>query len=156
MDNKKLFFFYFASFFIILPFLVPGCSFPRIVFLDDKLTPEEHIALGVAYEQKGQFENAIKAYHYASKRTNAAYFYLGNAYLQKNDLDKAEKYYRKAINYYPEHADAYNNLAWLYYLKRQNLAEAESLANRAIELNPDKKAVYLDTLEKIRELKLTQ
>jgi tetratricopeptide (TPR) repeat protein len=153
MDNKKLLWFYPASFFIILLILVYGCSFPRIIFLDDKLSPEEHIALGVAYEQKGQLEYAIKEYESASGKTPAAYFYLGNAYFQKNDLETAEKYYRKTIKHNPDHADAHNNLAWLYYIKRQNLAEAESLANRAIELTPDKKAVYLDTLEKIRGLR---
>ena len=50
-------------------------------------------------------------------------------------------------------ADAYNNLAWLYYTKKENLDEAESLAAKAIELNPEKRDVYQDTLDKIRESK---
>jgi len=52
-----------------------------------------------------------------------------------------------------QNADACNNLAWLYYTKRENLDEAESLAMKAMELNPSKENIYGDTLEKIRELK---
>ncbi|MBW1796046.1 MAG: tetratricopeptide repeat protein [Deltaproteobacteria bacterium] len=50
-------------------------------------------------------------------------------------------------------ADAYNNLAWLYYVKGKNLDEAERLAQKALELNPSKKNIYSDTLEKIRGVK---
>ncbi|MHC4694342.1 MAG: tetratricopeptide repeat protein, partial [Planctomycetota bacterium] len=72
---------------------------------------------------------------------------------QKEILDEAEKYYRLAIENEILNADAHNNLAWLYYVKKQNLDEAESLALKAIELNPSKSNIYRDTLEKIREFK---
>jgi len=36
---------------ILLAILLSGCALPRIIFLDDPLTPEEHINLGVAYEK---------------------------------------------------------------------------------------------------------
>ncbi len=147
--NKNPCRFYHTIALITFCLLISGCSFPRIIFLDDKLAPDEHIALGVAYEQKGQFEDAIKLYESASRKNPLAYFYLGNAYFQKNDLESAEKYYKKSIRNNPSHADTYNNLAWLYYVKRENLDEAESLAKKALELNPEKKEVYLDTLEKI-------
>jgi len=75
---------------------------------------------------------------------------MGNIYFQKNELDEAERYYRKAIKKDSKNADAYNNLAWLYYTKKENLDEAEVLALKAIELNPLKKETYQDTLEKIR------
>jgi len=133
--------------------LVYGCSFPRIVILKDPLTPEEHINLGVAYEKKGELDNAIKEYELAAKKLPLAYFYLGNVYFQKNEWDEAEKYYRKALKKDPRNSDAHNNLAWLYYLARKNLEEAEKLALEAIELNPSKEHTYRDTLEKIRELK---
>ncbi len=153
MNDKMLFRVYITAVLIGCCLLISGCAFPRIIFLDDKLLPEEHIALGVAYEQKGQFEYAIKEYESAAKKTSSAYFYLGNAYFRNNNFDRAEKYYRKSIKAQPEHADSYNNLAWLYYIKRENLTEAESLAEKAIEFNPGKKAVYSDTLEKIRGLR---
>ncbi len=133
--------------------LIFGCAFPRIIVLEDPLTPEEHLNLGVAYEEKAEFEHAIKEYKLAAKKLPIGYLYLGNAYFQKNDLDAAERYYRKAIKKASDNADAYNNLAWLYYTKDENLDEAEALALKAMELNPQKTHIYRDTLEKIRERK---
>jgi len=152
MENKRLK--VHISVILIIHFLlISGCSFPRIIILDDALTPEEDIALGVAYEKEGNFDDAIKKYRSAAKKNPVAYFYLGNAYFHKNDLDNAEKYYKKTIKEKPGYADAYNNLAWLYYVKRVNLEKAESLAEEALRLNPEKAEVYLDTLEKIRAIK---
>lgn len=134
--------------------LTAGCTFPRIIVLEDPLTPEEHLNLGVAYEKKGEFENAIKEYKLAAKKLPVAYLYLGNVHFQKDELDEAEKYYRKSIKKEPDNADAYNNLAWLYYTRGENLDEAEILALKAIELNSLKIHIYRDTLEKIRKLKM--
>jgi tetratricopeptide (TPR) repeat protein len=121
--------------------------------LKDPLTPEEHLNLGVAYEKKGELDHAIKEYRLASKKLPIAYLYLGNVHFQKNEFQKAETYYKKAIKKEPNNADAHNNLAWLYYTRLENLEEAERLALKAIELNPAKEAIYRDTLEKIRELR---
>ncbi|HCZ11418.1 MAG TPA: hypothetical protein DHV16_04000 [Nitrospiraceae bacterium] len=131
---------------------VTSCSFPRIVILDDPLTPEEHINLGIAYEKKGEIDNAVEEFKKASKNLPLAYLYLGNAYMQKGDLGEAESYYKKAIKKRPDLADAYNNLAWLYHTKKENPEEAENLVLKALELNPSNEN-YKDTLNKIRELK---
>lgn len=130
-----------------------ACSLPRIIVLDDPLSPEEHLNLGVTYEKKGELDNALEEYKVASKKLPIAYLYTGNIYFQKNEFAEAESYYKKAINKDPDNADAYNNLAWLYYTEGAKLDEAERLALKAIELNPAKKNVYQDTLEKIRALK---
>jgi tetratricopeptide (TPR) repeat protein len=119
----------------------------------DPLTPEEHLNLGVAYEKKGELDLAIREYESAAKKLPMAYFYLGNAYFLKNKFEIAGNYYKKAIAKDSQNADAYNNLAWLYYIKRENLDEAEKLALRALELNPQKESLYQDTLDRIRELK---
>lgn len=130
-----------------------GCGFPRIIILDDPLSPEEHINLGVAYEKQGELDNALKEYKKASEKIPLAYLYMGNIYLQKNEHENAEASYKKAIRKDSQNADARNNLAWLYYLTKENLDEAENLALEAIALNPAKKDVYHDTLDKIREIK---
>jgi tetratricopeptide (TPR) repeat protein len=130
-----------------------GCAMPRFTILSDPLSPEEHLELGIAYEKKGEFDNAIKEYEVAAKKRPVAYLYLGNAHFQKNELDKAERYYKKAIKKERQNADAHNNLAWLYYVQGKNLDKAESLVLRAMHLNPSKIDTYKDTLEKIRELK---
>ena len=139
--------------FIALITLLTACSLPRIVVLDDPLSPEEHLNLGVTYEKNDELGNALKEYETASKKLPEACLYAGNVYFRKKDFEKAELSYRKAIRKKPEIADAYNNLAWLYYVKRENLEEAENLARKAMSLNTAKASVYQDTLEKIQELK---
>jgi tetratricopeptide (TPR) repeat protein len=142
---------YFSLFLLILAFF--GCSIPKIIVMEDPLTPEEHLKLGVAYEQKGEYDLAIREYESASKFITISYFYLGNAYFQKSEYNKAEASYRKAIRNDPGLADAYNNLAWLLYSQNKDLDEARSLALKAISLNPEGKAPYLDTLKRIEDCK---
>jgi tetratricopeptide (TPR) repeat protein len=149
MKKKALILF----FFICSLLSAPGCSFPRLIVLRDPLTPEEHLNLGVTYEQQGDFDNAIREYRRAAKNLPRANLYLGNAHFQKREWKEAEDFYRKAIEAEPNNADAHNNLAWLYYTRKEKLDQAERLAQKAMELNPAKRDVYRDTLEKIRELK---
>jgi tetratricopeptide (TPR) repeat protein len=153
--NRQALWSFFIPIFISL-LLLSGCSSFKIIVLKDPLTPEERLNLGVAYERKGEFDHAIEQYRLASKKIPIAYLYLGNVHFQKNEFSRAEKYYKKAIKKEPENADAYNNLAWLYYTQRQHLEEGERLALKALELNPAKQDIYKDTLEKIRELRRLQ
>lgn len=145
--NKKLFLLSLQALWAF--FCLGGCSLPQIIILKDPLTPEEHLNLGVIYEKEGQWEAALKEYKQAAYKLPLAYLYMGNVYLQRNELEAAEFYYQKALHQIPHNADAANNLAWLYYLKRENLDQAEELARLAIKLNPAKKIIYQDTLEKI-------
>jgi tetratricopeptide (TPR) repeat protein len=136
---------------ILLLLTISGCAVPRIVILDDPLTPEEHINLGVAYEKQNNFDAAINEYKLAAGKLPIGYLYLGNAHFSKGDSEKAEIYYKKMISKVPTNADAYNNLAWLYYTQKKNLETAEELVLKAMELNPVQKEHYGDTLEKIRQ-----
>ena len=138
---------------LLVLLLATGCRMPHIVVLDDSLTPEEHLNLGVSYENDGELDAAMKEYRTAAKSIPAAYLYMGNVSFKKGEYAEAEGYYREAIEKDPGGADAYNNLAWLFYLQGRNLEEAEGLALRAAELNPAKAELYLDTLEKIRAIK---
>ena len=148
---------YIAKLLLILVFsltiLSSGCFFPKIIVLKDPLTPEEHLNLGVAYERRGEFDQAIREYQAAAKKLPIAFLYLGNAYFLKNDWDQAEIYFKKAIEKDAKNAAAHNNLAWLYYQKGKNLEQAEALAQKALELDPSKSSIYRDTLEKVREKK---
>jgi tetratricopeptide (TPR) repeat protein len=122
----------------------------------DPLTPEEHINLGVAYEKKGELDNALREYKKAVRKLPLAYFYMGNIHFQKKEFNKAERSYKKSIKKNPQHADSYNNLAWLYYSTQRNLEEAEELARTAKALDPEKSHLYEDTLRKIIDLKKSQ
>ncbi len=130
-----------------------SCAFPRIMILKDPLTPQEHLNLGVAYEQQGELDAALQEYKQAAKKIAGAYLYIGNVHFQKKEWDEAERNYRKAIRQEPGNADAANNLAWLYYTKKENLDRAETLARQALELNPANGEIYRDTLEKILQAK---
>lgn len=138
---------------LLIPFW--GCSLPQIYILTDPLTPEEHLNLGVSYEKKGELDNALKEYLLASKKLPLATLYLGNIHFLKEEWVEAEKYYKEAIQQDHRNADAYNNLAWLYYTRSENLPEAEGLALKAMELDPSKDRFYRDTLEKIRRKRAT-
>jgi len=129
---------------------------PQIAVLHDPLTPEEHLQLGLNYEKKGLIEEAIKHYEDASKSDARGFLFLGNLYLNQKKYDTAEDYYKKAIQKNEKLADAYNNLAWLYFIKGEKLVDAEDLVKKAIEIeknNPEKVKIYEDTLEKIKKLK---
>jgi tetratricopeptide (TPR) repeat protein len=152
-EGKKAVIIPFALFYFCAATLLSACSVPRIIIITDPLTPEEHLNLGVAYERRGEFEQAIREYQLAAKKLPIALLHLGNAHFLKNQWKEAEVYYRKAIEKNPKNADAYNNLAWLYYTRGENLEEAEALAQKALELDPSKNSTYEDTLEKVREKK---
>ena len=150
--NRKVLLFLISA----LTILIWGCSLPKIIILKDPLTPEEHLNLGVAYERKGEFDEAIREYQAAAKKLPIAFLYLGNTYFLKNDWDQAEIYFKKAIEKDGKNATAYNNLAWLYFQRGENLEQAEALAQKALELDPSKSSIYRDTLEKVREKRATQ
>lgn len=134
-------FFLFASWY--------GCSLPEIIVLNDPLTPEEHLNLGVAYEKRGEFDAARKEYDAASPYLPIAHVYLGNVYFIEGNMVQAENSYHRALEKDPSNADAYNNLAWLYFTLGKNLDGARHLVLRALELNPTKADIYHDTLQKI-------
>ncbi len=133
-------------------FLLTACSTAKIVVLNDTLTPEEHINLGVINERKGNYNAALRHYEIASSKLVVAFFYMGNVCFKMKDYGCAEKNYKKAIREMPDNADAMNNLAWLYYTMRKDLDIARKLVEKAIEINPAKRDIYLDTLIKIQDL----
>jgi tetratricopeptide (TPR) repeat protein len=134
---------------LFLAALCVSCSLPRIAVLHDPLTAEEHVSLGISYEKNREFDAALKEYETASSKLPLAYLYMGNVYFQKNQFDKAERLYRKAIDKTGS-PYAYNNLAWLYHTTNRDLREAEGLARKAVEISPDVKE-FSDTLGKIQD-----
>lgn len=145
-----------ALFFRGLLCLLSGCAVPRVIVFKDPLTAQEHLDIGLSYEKEEMYDLAILHYRKAARdsRLSSAFFFLGNAFLEKGNYAQAEAAYREALRVDPSNADLHNNLAWLYYLRRKNLSKAEELAKEAIHLNPDRADVYEDTLKKIRSARL--
>jgi tetratricopeptide (TPR) repeat protein len=130
--------------------MISGCSLPRITVLEDPLSPEEHLKLGMAYESKKEYDLAVAEYTTASRRLPAAYLFLGNVLFLQGKYTESEQRYRRAIKELPEDPRPYNNLAWLYYTQGIKLEEAENLARRAVALAPTgEDASYRDTLDQI-------
>jgi len=134
--------------------LLYACALPRIIILEDPLSAEEHLNLGVAYERSGELEYAVREYRLALKKESSAraHLYLGNALFLDRQYGEAETNYRKAIKKAKgtEAADAYNNLAWLLFTRKRELKKAEGYCLKALALDPSKEEIYRDTLNKIR------
>jgi tetratricopeptide (TPR) repeat protein len=85
-----------------------------------------------------RFDEAKKYYNLTldsdSKYPNAN-LNLGATYLRMGVEDSAEYYFKKEIEFYPENAKAYSNLASLHYL-REEFNGAIEMAEKSIELKP--------------------
>lgn len=127
-----------------------GCSgFPRLVILHDPLTAQEHVQLGVTYEEQGEWERALAEYRAALTKDDQhlqALVNLGNVHTQLHRYPEAERYYRKVLKLDANHPMANNNLVWILMIQGTDLAEAEGLIMKAIISDSNRRAVYLDTL----------
>ncbi len=137
----------FAIFAIILILSFSSCGpLPRLIVLHDPLTPDEHITLGLAYDQKGEDDLALKEYSKAMKVSDGdfrPFFYAGNVYYKKREYNLAEKYYNKALKIAPDNGDVHNNLAWVHIdTGKYNDAGAE--AEKAVRIK--RSPYYLNTL----------
>lgn len=130
-----------------------GCALPADRYTDP-LTPEQRLQLGYVYEQEGDYTAAVRQYEVAVEGLAGpvAPTWLANALYQLEEFERAELYYREALDRDPDHIEALNNLAWLYYSQQQRLAEAERLAARATRLAPDH-SEPADTLRRIRAVR---
>ncbi|HWS15504.1 MAG TPA: tetratricopeptide repeat protein, partial [Candidatus Methylomirabilis sp.] len=94
----------------------PGCGrVPRIIVLEDPLTVDEHVTLGVAYERKGELAPAAREYGRALKKDGKSFrarVNLGNVRLAEKKYGEAREEYLKALELRPADPEATNNLAW--------------------------------------------
>jgi tetratricopeptide (TPR) repeat protein len=105
--------------------------------------------LGSIYEKRGEPELALREYKMALDKDShflPAITRMGELSYTMGQYGQAERYYEKAIEVAPRNGDFYNNLSWVYLSRGKKLKKAESLISRAMELTPEHKGYYLDTL----------
>lgn len=111
---------------------------------------EAYNTLGVIYQNKKDFENAISIYMKALEVNPdgyETYNNLGNLYLELKIYDVSAYNYNKGIIINPNFPPLHNNLG-LLYLKIKDYEKAEKEFNRALELSPD----YEDAKDNLRIL----
>ena len=136
---------------IISAFLLCACSMPRVIVLNDPLDARDHNNLGVSYQQREEFELAVREYNRAAELDTAwgqPLINRGNVHSASGMWREAEKSYRQALKREPGNPEAMNNLAWVL-LRSGETAEAFDWARKAVAAGPQEPA-YLDTLAEIQ------
>lgn len=130
-----------------------GCATWRTLRPSDPLTPDEHLNLGVSYERDGELDLALREYERAATgpSKSLALTYQGNIHSTRNNRPLAERKFRAALKLEPDNVAALNNLAWLLVQDGRSLDEAEVLIRHALELNPEPRAAYENTLKTLLE-----
>ncbi|HEX9191900.1 MAG TPA: tetratricopeptide repeat protein [Candidatus Deferrimicrobiaceae bacterium] len=129
---------------------VSACArVPKIIVLEDPLSADEHVTLGVAYEREGKLDLAAREYEAALKKDNAffqARVNLGNVRLAQMRYDAAREEYLEALALRPSDPEATNNLAWAAILSGKEREDAlrrmESVLADPVRRSPP----LLDTL----------
>ena len=122
---------------------------PKIIVLEDPLSTDEHVALGVAYEKKGELDLAAREYERALKK-DEAYFQarvnLGNVRLSEKRYGAAREEYLKALELRPGDPETTNNLAWAAILSGSGREDALRRMETALSDPARRSPSLLDTL----------
>jgi tetratricopeptide (TPR) repeat protein len=113
---------------LLLAAAIAGCGrVPKIIVLEDPLSADEHVALGVAYERKGELAPAAREYGRALKKDGKSFrarLNLGNVRLAEKRYGEARREYLEALSLRPADPEATNNLAWAAILSGNDREEA--------------------------------
>lgn len=133
----------------VLAVTLAACSSLGIVILDDPLTAEEHVDLGLSYELQGKTDLAEREYLKAATRKPdwaVPHFNLGNVRYRDKDLAGAQRYYRTALDLDSGNPDIMNNLALVLYELGED-RQAKALIERALSIRS--RDEYRETLRRI-------
>lgn len=136
---------------LLFVLLLTGCSLPRLVILNDPLDARQHNDLGVSYQQRGEFDLALREYDRAAELASdwaQPLINRGNALAAQQLWSDAAADYRRALRREPEQAEAMNNLAWVL-LQSGDLTQALHWADQALRRQPQN-PTFLDTLAEIQ------
>jgi tetratricopeptide (TPR) repeat protein len=96
------------------------------------LTPELRGDIMMA---RKRYREAIDLYKPGAEKSSVLANKTGIAYHQLQDLNNAEKYYKRAIKLNPKYAEAVNNLGTVYYAKK-SYRRAVNQYRKALRLAP--------------------
>jgi len=116
--------------------------------------PGDFYALGNAFKDQGDLDQAIRCYHKAIELNPdlaEACNNLGNAYKLKAQLNNAFIYYQKACRLNPRYAQAYYNLGILYQ-ETGRFKEALASYHNAVSLSPQFVEAHFNLGNTFREL----
>lgn len=103
--------------------------------LNEKKSDQAMASWQQAEEYYGRAMENFEKYHRLDPVFPLNYARMGWIYVQRKELDSAEKIYRQAIQYKTDYPETYSELGNVLYLKN-NWSEAEMMYRKAIELNP--------------------
>ncbi len=111
--------------------------------------------IGYLNSYEKEYGKAITAFDEAVERARttgqedaldaAFYFWYAAAHEREGDIERAEKLFYECLERDPEHAEAYNYLAYMWAEKGMNLDRAYEYVTIALEQKPDSGA-FIDTL----------
>jgi tetratricopeptide (TPR) repeat protein len=111
---------------------------------DNAIHDDENLYFkGYAHYQTGQYDQAVRDYErylktpHKSQYDAVARTTMGSALRRAGRDQEAIEQYKHAIKLNPKYALAYNNLAYVYALRGENLSEALDLVNTAMRLETD-------------------
>ena len=93
--------------------------------------------MGITYEQKGNYEDAIVEYKEAIRidpDDSMARYNLGDIYYKQGKTDQAISQFKEVVRINPQDAEVHNILACLFSVNNQESLAIESLRN-AIQLD---------------------
>lgn len=139
-----------VSLLLLLALSAAGCAhLPKIIVLEDPLSADEHVNLGVAYERNGELALAAREYERAlekDKKSFQARVNLGNVRLAEKRYGKARELYLAALEVRPGDPEATNNLCWAAILSGNGLEDALRRLQAVLATPVQRTPPLLDTL----------
>ena len=128
-----------------------SCTALKVLVLPSALTAQEHVDLGLSYEEQGNYDLAEKEYRKALTKEPdwvIPYFNLGNLAYRNLDLSAAQHFFEMALTLDRLNPDVMNNLATVYHEQGKD-EQARTLIGQALSISHRNE--YLDTLRMIEE-----
>jgi Tfp pilus assembly protein PilF len=131
-----------------------GCQFPDfrgvrdsaqntpsgkdVARLSDRQVADVQLSMGHSYENQGDFNRAVDAYHEAIEKDPqraTAYWRLAVVRDRQGNVHESETLYRQALKREPKNADMHCDFGYSLYLQRR-WAESEDHLRQAVGLKP--------------------